>query len=136
MSNFRQIIRNNIYVLEKERTIKILMVSGMKYFVLSALSSGLLLYGCSLLYGFTGSTNFDLGFHFFLCACDMYSATPPPSPMAIATCYKLRVVCCVAHGAACCSGTAEPDGGQHRPSGSASVTPSTGVGSAAMYGLL
>ena len=34
--------------------------SGMKYFVLSALSSGLLLYGCSLLYGFTGSTNFDV----------------------------------------------------------------------------
>ena len=34
--------------------------SGVKYFVLSALSSGLLLYGCSLLYGFTGSTNFDL----------------------------------------------------------------------------
>ena len=34
--------------------------SGIKYFVLSALSSGLLLYGCSLLYGFTESTNFDL----------------------------------------------------------------------------
>ena len=34
--------------------------SGIKYFVLSALSSGLLLYGCSLLYGFTGTTNFDL----------------------------------------------------------------------------
>ena len=34
--------------------------SGIKYFVLSALSSGLLLYGCSLLYGFTGSTNFEL----------------------------------------------------------------------------
>ncbi len=34
--------------------------SGVKYFVLSALSSGLLLYGCSLLYGFTGSTNFEL----------------------------------------------------------------------------
>ena len=33
--------------------------AGIKYFVLSALSSGLLLYGCSLLYGFTGSTNFD-----------------------------------------------------------------------------
>jgi len=33
--------------------------SGIKYFVLSALSSGLLLYGCSLLYGFTGSTNFN-----------------------------------------------------------------------------
>ena len=34
--------------------------SGVKYFVLSALSSGLLLYGCSLLYGFTGSTNFEI----------------------------------------------------------------------------
>ena len=33
--------------------------SGIKYFVLSALSSGLLLYGCSLLYGFTGTTNFE-----------------------------------------------------------------------------
>ena len=34
--------------------------SGIKYFVLSALSSGLLLYGCSLLYGFTGSTNYEI----------------------------------------------------------------------------
>ena len=34
--------------------------SGLKYFVLSALSSGLLLYGCSLIYGFSGSTNFDV----------------------------------------------------------------------------
>jgi len=34
--------------------------AGLKYFVLSALSSGLLLYGCSLIYGFTGSTNFNL----------------------------------------------------------------------------
>jgi len=33
--------------------------AGLKYFVLSALSSGLLLYGCSLVYGFSGSTNFD-----------------------------------------------------------------------------
>ena len=33
--------------------------AGLKYFVLSALASGLLLYGCSLIYGFTGSTNFD-----------------------------------------------------------------------------
>ena len=32
--------------------------AGLKYFVLSALSSGLLLYGCSLVYGFSGSTNF------------------------------------------------------------------------------
>ena len=34
--------------------------SGIKFFVLSALSSGLLLYGCSLLYGFSGSTNFEI----------------------------------------------------------------------------
>ena len=34
--------------------------AGLKYFVLSALSSGLLLYGCSLVYGFSGSTNFDI----------------------------------------------------------------------------
>ena len=32
--------------------------SGLKYFVLSALSSGLLLYGCSLIYGFSNTTNF------------------------------------------------------------------------------
>ena len=34
--------------------------SGLKYFVLSALSSGILLYGCSLIYGFSGSTNYNL----------------------------------------------------------------------------
>ena len=33
--------------------------SGLKYFVLSALSSGLLLYGCSIVYGFAESTNFN-----------------------------------------------------------------------------
>ena len=34
--------------------------AGLKYFVLSALASGLLLYGCSLIYGFSGSTNFEI----------------------------------------------------------------------------
>ena len=33
--------------------------AGLKYFVLGALSSGLLLYGASLIYGFTGSMNYD-----------------------------------------------------------------------------
>jgi NADH-quinone oxidoreductase subunit N len=33
--------------------------AGLKYFVLGALSSGMLLYGASLIYGFTGSTGFD-----------------------------------------------------------------------------
>ncbi len=33
--------------------------AGLKYFVLGALSSGMLLYGASLVYGFTGQTQFD-----------------------------------------------------------------------------
>jgi NADH-quinone oxidoreductase subunit N len=33
--------------------------AGLKYFVLGALSSGLLLYGASLVYGFTGATGFN-----------------------------------------------------------------------------
>ncbi|MDE0779310.1 MAG: NADH-quinone oxidoreductase subunit NuoN [Alphaproteobacteria bacterium] len=34
--------------------------AGLKYFVLGALSSGILLYGMSLVYGFAGSTNFEV----------------------------------------------------------------------------
>lgn len=34
--------------------------SGMKYFILGAISSGMLLFGISMIYGFTGSTNFNL----------------------------------------------------------------------------
>jgi NADH-quinone oxidoreductase subunit N len=34
--------------------------AGLKYFVLSAISSGLLLYGASFVYGFTGSVRFDV----------------------------------------------------------------------------
>ena len=33
--------------------------AGLKYFVLGALASGMLLYGCSLVYGFTGTLLFD-----------------------------------------------------------------------------
>ncbi|MFN3548549.1 MAG: NADH-quinone oxidoreductase subunit NuoN [Mesorhizobium sp.] len=33
--------------------------AGLKYFVLGALSSGMLLYGISLVYGYTGNTNFE-----------------------------------------------------------------------------
>jgi NADH-quinone oxidoreductase subunit N len=33
--------------------------AGLKYFVLGALSSGMLLYGCSMIYGFTGTTQFE-----------------------------------------------------------------------------
>lgn len=34
--------------------------AGLKYFILGALASGMLLYGCSLVYGFTGTTQFDM----------------------------------------------------------------------------
>ncbi len=34
--------------------------AGLKYFVLGALSSGILLYGMSLVYGFAGTTNFEV----------------------------------------------------------------------------
>ncbi len=33
--------------------------AGLKYFVLGALSSGMLLYGCSMIYGFAGTTSFE-----------------------------------------------------------------------------
>ncbi len=34
--------------------------AGLKYFVLGALSSGMILYGSSIIYGYSGATNFDL----------------------------------------------------------------------------
>jgi len=34
--------------------------AGLKYFILGALSSGILLFGASILYGFTGLTNFQI----------------------------------------------------------------------------
>lgn len=40
------------------RTSQLSTEAGLKYFILGALSSSLLLFGISLLYGFTGTTNF------------------------------------------------------------------------------
>lgn len=45
--------------------------AGLKYFVLGALSSGMLLYGASLIYGFTGAT----GFHAIAAAVQAKSGT-------------------------------------------------------------
>lgn len=39
--------------------------AGLKYFILGAFSSGLLLLGCSLIYGFTGTTNLEELFRLF-----------------------------------------------------------------------
>ena len=93
--------------------------AGLKYFVLGALSSGLLLYGASLVYGYTGSTRFDviagvieaegasLGLTFglvFLCAAmafkisaapfhmwtpDVYEGSPTPVTAFFATAPKV-----------------------------------------------
>ncbi|MEM7179117.1 MAG: NADH-quinone oxidoreductase subunit NuoN [Pseudomonadota bacterium] len=70
--------------------------AGLKYFVLGALSSGLLLYGASLIYGYTGSVRFDviasviardgvsLGLVFglvFLCAAMAFKVSAAPFHM-------------------------------------------------------
>ncbi|WGF89168.1 NADH-quinone oxidoreductase subunit NuoN [Marinivivus vitaminiproducens] len=52
--------------------------AGLKYFVLGALASGMLLYGCSLIYGFTGTVDFTrLG--------DMAGAMAADAPTALPT---------------------------------------------------
>ena len=48
--------------------------AGLKYFLLGAFSSGILLFGCSLIYGFTGTTNFlELG-KIFTCGSEQVLA--------------------------------------------------------------
>jgi NADH-quinone oxidoreductase subunit N len=46
--------------------------AGLKYFILGSFSSGLLLFGSSLLYGFTGRTNFE-EIALFFCGLDYIS---------------------------------------------------------------
>jgi NADH-quinone oxidoreductase subunit N len=95
--------------------------SGLKYFVLGALSSGLLLYGISLIYGFTGTTRFDgiaefaghsgsiglvVGIVFMLCGLafkisavpfhmwtpDVYEGAPTPVTAFFATAPKIAAI--------------------------------------------
>jgi NADH-quinone oxidoreductase subunit N len=95
--------------------------AGLKYFVLGALSSGLLLYGASLIYGFAGSTRFDViaqavhagantgvlfGLVFLLCGLafkvsaapfhmwtpDVYEGAPIPVVIFITTAPKLAAM--------------------------------------------
>jgi len=42
-----------------KRTSEFSTEAGLKYFILGAFSSGILLFGCSLIYGFTGTTNLE-----------------------------------------------------------------------------
>ena len=50
--------------------------AGLKYFVLGALSSGMMLYGCSLVYGFTGSTEFSV-------LAKTLGEAPQPAPIGL-----------------------------------------------------
>jgi NADH-quinone oxidoreductase subunit N len=56
--------------------------AGLKYFVLGALASGLLLYGASLIYGFAGTTNFDR-------LADALSADPIPTGVIVGLVFVL-----------------------------------------------
>ena len=95
--------------------------AGLKFFLLGALSSGLLLYGCSLIYGAVGSISFYdisissddsnswiilLGLGFILCglsfklsivpfhmwAPDVYEGSPTPTTLFLASAPKLAVL--------------------------------------------
>lgn len=52
--------------------------AGLKYFVLGAISSGMLLFGSSLIYGYTGSTQFDV-----IQATLSAAAVPGPSSVVV-----------------------------------------------------
>jgi len=101
--------------------------AGLKYFVLGALSSGLLLYGASLVYGFTGSLDFETirasialvgpktgviaGMVFLLCGLafkisaapfhmwtpDVYEGSPTPVTGFFAGAPKLAAMAIIAH---------------------------------------
>ena len=99
--------------------------AGLKYFVLGALSSGLLLYGASLIYGFSGSVRFDViaqavhtgagngvlfGLVFLICGLafkvsaapfhmwtpDVYEGGPTPVVMFITTAPKMAAMVLIA----------------------------------------
>ena len=99
--------------------------AGLKYFVLGALSSGLLLYGASLIYGFSGSIRFDViaqavhagagngvlfGLVFLICGLafkvsaapfhmwtpDVYEGGPTPVVMFITTAPKMAAMVLIA----------------------------------------
>lgn len=98
--------------------------AGLKYFVLGALASGLLLYGSSLIYGFTGSVRFDViasaagqggigvifGLVFLICGLafkmsaapfhmwtpDVYEGSPTPVTAFFAAAPKLAAVALMA----------------------------------------
>jgi len=97
--------------------------AGLKYFVLGALASGLLLYGSSLVYGFTGGTGYSViaaapesigltfGLVFLICGLafkasaapfhiwtpDVYEGAPAPVVAFFSTAPKIAAVALLAH---------------------------------------
>lgn len=64
--------------------------AGLKYFILGAFSSGLLLFGISILYGFTGTTNFeDLHLLFSLEGTDQRTAQMGVAFLSCALLFKI-----------------------------------------------
>jgi NADH-quinone oxidoreductase subunit N len=74
--------------------------AGLKYFVLGALSSGILLYGASLTYGYAGTTLFS-GIlstldHFHMWTPDVYEGSPTPVTAFFATAPKVAAMALLA----------------------------------------
>ena len=63
-----------------KRTSEFSTEAGLKYFLLGAFSSGILLFGCSLIYGFTGITNFSDLAKLFTCGNEEIIASIPSVP--------------------------------------------------------
>src|SRR6516225_1688368 len=67
--------------------------AGLKYFVLGALSSGMLLYGASLVYGFAGTTAFKVSaVPFHMWTPDVYEGAPTPVSMFFALAPKMAAL--------------------------------------------
>lgn len=71
--------------------------AGVKYFVLGALSSGIMLFGASLVYGYSGTTNFDAMSQLFTSAGDTqaavaYGAVVGMVMLVVGLCFKISAV--------------------------------------------
>ncbi len=71
--------------------------AGVKYFVLGALASGMLLFGASLVYGYTGTTNFSAMTDLFAAteesqATAAYGAVVGMVMLIVALCFKISAV--------------------------------------------
>jgi NADH:ubiquinone oxidoreductase subunit 2 (subunit N) len=64
-----------------KRTSEFSTEAGLKYFLLGAFSSGILLFGCSLIYGFTGITNFSELAKLFTCGSEQFVISALPLEM-------------------------------------------------------